>query len=253
MKTVEFFLNEQKTHLKFHINRPKALNAINFEVMDDLNELMDLAEALSLQVFELQTHSIGYIASGGDLKEFSSLYTEQEGLEMAQKMAKILNRIENLPCLTVATINGKAFGGGCEFLLAFDLLYATEKAQLGFTQIKFGLPPGWNGMFRLVNKIGYQRALHILLNAKILNGKEAKSLGIIAELFDDEAGISHQIEHFKTIPLAVLKRIKENAALIKNKDYSSTELKKLELQNFAKAWGAKEHHEAVEQFFKSRT
>ncbi len=251
MKTVHFFLNEQKSQLKFYLFRTKSLNAINFEVMSDLEEMLNLAETLPLKVFELQTNENGYVASGGDLKEFSSLLSEEQGFEMANKMASILNRIENLNCLTVASVNGAAFGGGCELLLAFDLLYATEKAQLGFTQIKFALPPGWNGMSRLINRIGYHKSLHVLLNGKILKADEAKQLGIITELFDSEALIDEQIQYFTSIPNEVIFSIRENARLFKNHS-NQDELKKEELKRFAKAWGSEEHHNAVERFFKSR-
>jgi len=251
MNTIHFLLNEQKTHLKFYINRSKALNAINFEVMDDLEKTLDLAERLPLKVLELQTNENGYVASGGDLKEFSALVSEQQGFEMANRMAAILNRIEKLNCITVASVTGTAFGGGCELLLAFDLLYATEKANLGFTQIKFALPPGWNGMSRLINRIGYHKSLHVLLNGKLLKAEEAKQLGIITELFDSANQIDEQIQYFESIPDEVIYSIKQNARLFK--DHSNQEeLKKEELNHFAKAWASMEHHNAVERFFKSR-
>jgi len=251
MNTIHFLLNEQKTHLKFNIHRAKALNAINFEVMSDLEEVLDIAESLPLNVFELQTNENGYVASGGDLKEFSALISEDQGFEMANRMAAILNRIENLNCITVASVTGTAFGGGCELVLAFDLVYATEDAKLGFTQIKFGLPPGWNGMARLINRIGYHKSLHVLLNGKLIKAVEAKQLGIITELFDSIDQIDKQINYFEKIPLAVIHSIKHNALLYKNHS-NQDELKKEELRRFARAWASDEHYNAVDLFFKSR-
>jgi len=251
MNTIHFLLNEQKTHLKFYIHRAKALNAINFEVMSDLEEVLDIAESLPLNVFELQTNENGYVASGGDLKEFSALISEDQGFEMANRMAAILNRIENLNCITVASVTGTAFGGGCELVLAFDLVYATEDAKLGFTQIKFGLPPGWNGMARLINRIGYHKSLHVLLNGKLIKAVEAKQLGIITELFDSIDQIDKQINYFEKIPLVVIHSIKHNALLYKNHS-NQDELKKEELRRFARAWASDEHYNAVDLFFKSR-
>lgn len=251
MKTVHYFLNDQKTHLKCYIDRAKSLNAINFDVMSDFEQILDHAEELTLNVFELQTNPNGYVASGGDLKEFLKLYSENEGLEMAKRMANILNRIENLNCITIANVDGKAFGGGSELLLAFDLLYATDKAQLGFTQIKFGLPPGWNGMSRLVNRVGYHKSLHLLLNGSLLKAEQAKELGIVTELFESLEKVNEQILLINSIPKEVLNSIKKNAQLFKN-SLNQEELKREELLQFAKAWGSDEHHNAVEQFFKSK-
>lgn len=130
------------------INRPDAGNAINFEVMDALDELsQQIAEDESIRVFILSGVGHKFFASGGDIKEFSVLRTEADAAKMSKKMGRILERIETADCWTIACINGDAYGGGCETMLAFDFRVAVKHARFGFTQTRFYLPPGWGGAY----------------------------------------------------------------------------------------------------------
>ena len=110
--------------------------------------------------------------SGGDLQEFHTIKTSEEARPMAQKMLNILERIEKLPCWTIACINGPAYGG-CETILAFDFRIASSEATFGFTQGKFYLPPGWGGLTRLIERVGRSTALRWLAEAKNIDAHTA--------------------------------------------------------------------------------
>ncbi|MGK7370801.1 MAG: enoyl-CoA hydratase/isomerase family protein, partial [Candidatus Halalkalibacterium sp. M3_1C_030] len=146
---------EEKKHTYWAaINRPDSRNALNFAVMDALEETLDRIESdNSVRAFVLSGTRDHFI-SGGDLKEFHTIKTAEEAKPMAKRMLSLFKRIEKLPCWTIACINGAAYGGGWETMLAFDFRIASNKATFGFTQGKFYLPPGWGGLTRLVEKVG---------------------------------------------------------------------------------------------------
>lgn len=248
MRTITFSFHHNDSHLRFCINRPNALNAINFDVMNELDELLTSIESKPLKVVELYTPANGYLASGGDIKAFSELHSFDEGFGMATKMADILNRFEQLEAITIVNLTGTAFGGGCEFMLAFDLIYSTPIAQLGFTQANFNLPPGWNGSARLVNKIGMDKSLDILLHKRILSAEQAFHIGIISRLFDSSETLQHEINTILNLDLEVLHSIKKSLQLYKNPSKVDLNLKQEELRIFAKAWEKQIHHDAVDRF-----
>ncbi|MEX2435424.1 MAG: enoyl-CoA hydratase/isomerase family protein, partial [Balneolaceae bacterium] len=106
------------------IERPKALNAINFDIMAKLEEILDeLEQDPELRLFILTGSGKSFI-SGGDLREFHGI-TDAEGAKvMSGRMIAILNRIEQLPCWTLAAVNGVTYGGGWETMLSFDFRIA---------------------------------------------------------------------------------------------------------------------------------
>ena len=96
--------------------------------------------------------------------------------------SKALNRLAHLPCLTIAAMEGPARGGGCEVALACDWRVTADDADLGFVQIRLGLTTGWGGAARLIQLVGYSRALDLLLLGRILSAPEAHWLGIVTLL-----------------------------------------------------------------------
>nr|NIR88008.1 enoyl-CoA hydratase/isomerase family protein [Candidatus Bathyarchaeota archaeon]NIT60327.1 enoyl-CoA hydratase/isomerase family protein [Fodinibius sp.]NIV15058.1 enoyl-CoA hydratase/isomerase family protein [Fodinibius sp.]NIY28909.1 enoyl-CoA hydratase/isomerase family protein [Fodinibius sp.] len=180
---------EQKNHVcRAIINRPKSHNAINFGVMDELEDLLDeLEQDSTIRCFILSGSGKETFVSGGDLREFHTIKTAEDAKPMARRMLAILKRIEKLPCWTIAAINGAAYGGGCEMMLAFDFRMATPHATFGFTQGKFYLPPGWGGLTRLVEKVGRSTALLWLAEAKVIDAQTAQRHNLI----DDITGSSN--------------------------------------------------------------
>lgn len=246
MKFNYFLIRSTDSHFYCSINRAKTLNAINFDVMDELELILNQVENSSISIFEFGTNETNYFASGGDLNAFSTLFSEDEGYQMAKRMAHLLNRIEQLPCLTIASVLGKAFGGGFELALAFDLVYGNPQTLIGFTQAKFGLIPGWNGMYRLINRVGYSKALHLLSSSALINAKEAQNLGLIDTFFETKQDYEAQIKQLLSLPLEFILSLKKSAKL-----YQSTlfiQAKEKELQLFAQTWGSQNHHKLVRLF-----
>lgn len=232
------------------INRPDALNALNFEVMDRMAEMIGEIETDDdIRVFILEGSGQRYFASGGDLREFSSLKTSEEGREMAAKMGRILQRIEDVPCWTIACLNGDAYGGGSELSLAFDFRIAAEHSQFHFNQSQFYLTPGWGGLTRLVERVGRSCALEWLATGRPVTAREALVTGLINHSFSGDQ-LEREVQRLSELMARndrhLIRALKEGAE--RAIQIERSESLEAELEAFARLWGSSEHHNRVEQF-----
>lgn len=247
MSTVKI---EQKNHIcQATINRPKSHNAINFAVMDELENLLDkLEQDATVRCFMLSGSGQKTFVSGGDLREFHTIKTAEEAKPMARRMLDILKRIEQLPCWTIAAINGAAYGGGCEMMLAFDFRMAAPRATFGFTQGKFYLPPGWGGLTRLVEKVGRSTALLWLAEAKVIDAQTALRHNLIDHITESsnwEDEIRERAKNLTNNDRPFIKNLKEGAMRITQARWEAIEA---ELDSFAQFWESDLHEERVEKF-----
>lgn len=241
---------EPKGHIcRATIDRPKSRNAINFQVMKELEELLDELESnQQTRCFILTGAGQQTFISGGDLREFHTIKTAEEAKPMAKRMLSILKRIEELPCWTIAAVNGAAYGGGCEIMLAFDFRIASEEAVFGFTQGKFYLPPGWGGLTRLVEKVGRSTALRWLAEAKIVGTEEALEQNLIDRTVEEgqlqkqslhwARDLSHNDRDF-------IKNLKRGAMQLTKARWEAIDA---ELDSFAEFWESDLHEQRVEKF-----
>lgn len=233
---------------KATVHRPEAHNAINFEVMDAFESLLSELEGDSeIRCLILQGNREAFI-SGGDLQEFHTIKTAEEAKPMAKRMLSILQRVERLPCWTIACINGSAYGGGCEIMLAFDFRIASEEATFGFTQGKFYLPPGWGGLTRLVERVGRSTALRWLAEAAVIDAETALNHRLIDRL---EPADQLQKETQKWAK-ALCHNGRDYIKTLKKGGLSLTEARwkaiEKELEPFAQFWEDERHHQRVEKF-----
>jgi len=236
------------------INRPEAYNAINYEVMEGLEKVCDRIEQNEeIRVFVLTGTGNRYFSAGGDLKEFSKLKTEHDARKMSMRMGEILRRIESANCWTIALINGDAYGGGCELILAFDFRISVKHARFGFTQGKFYLPPGWGGLTRLIERCGRSTVLFWL-------GTQAKvdtESALIAGLIDMVEVSSHLEEHITDIAgklsdndRKMIRTLKEGVTYAQK--HPHRESINNERTEFARHWASDEHHKRVDAFLKRK-
>ncbi|NGP77625.1 enoyl-CoA hydratase/isomerase family protein [Balneolaceae bacterium YR4-1] len=240
---------EQRDHtLWAAINRPESRNALNFALMDALENTIDRLESdASIRTFVL-SGTDGHFISGGDLREFHTIKTAEEAKPMAKRMLSLFKRIEQLPCWTIACINGAAYGGGWETMLAFDFRIASEDAVIGFTQGKFYLPPGWGGLTRLVEIVGRSTALKWLAETAVIEADTALShklinrVSIENELIDNTWQWAEELSHNDR---DFIKTLKEGALRITEARWKAIHE---ELDSFSKFWEDKRHHQRVEKF-----
>jgi len=164
------------------LNRPKFLNALNTEV---LNELFHAAEAVEknddIRVLILTGSGDKAFAAGADINELAELSALQ-GKFFVANGHKTMARFQSLPIPVIAAVNGFALGGGLELALSCDFIYASENAKFGLPEITLGLIPGFGGTQRLSRIIGKNMAKEMIFTGKMITAAEALGLGIVNQV-----------------------------------------------------------------------
>ena len=177
---LDFEINENIALLS--INRPKALNAINVEVLSELGAAVEtLAGEQDVRAMILTGAGDRSFVAGADIAQMSD-YSEAEAKTFASQGHHVLAAIEALPFPVIAAVNGFALGGGCELALACDLILASENAKFGQPEVKLGLIPGMGGCIRLPRKIGHAAACEWIFSAQVYDAQQAKDVGLVREV-----------------------------------------------------------------------
>jgi len=170
--------------LKF--NRPKALNAINPDVLEEVRAVLDQVERdESIKVLVLTGEGDRAFVAGADIAHMSQL-TPLEMRHFSRTGQELLFKLENLSIPVIASVNGFALGGGLEIAMACDFIYASEKAKFGQPEINLGLIPGFGGTQRLPRLIGKSRAKEICMTGDMIGAREALDIGLINKVFPPE-------------------------------------------------------------------
>ena len=165
--------------LTARISRPKALNALNAEVFQELDELIqDVYNKSEVKGLLLTGDGDKAFVAGADIKELAVL-SQQQALELAKKGQSLFKKIEDCPKPVIAAINGFALGGGCELAMACHIRLATENAKFGQPEINLGIIPGYGGTQRLTQLVGRGKTLELLLTGDMISAQEAKALGLV--------------------------------------------------------------------------
>ena len=161
------------------INRPKVLNALNAQTLDEMRRAVLAARADdAIRVLVITGAGEKSFIAGADINELA-LQTPTSGREHARSGQHILDLIENLGKPVIAAINGFALGGGCELAMACTIRIAADTARLGQPEINLGIIPGYAGTQRLARLIGRGRALELLLTGDHVTAAEAHRLGLV--------------------------------------------------------------------------
>lgn len=164
-------------------NRPKALNALNNALFDELDLALDQVMAnQDIKVLILTGNSDKSFVAGADISELVKMNPLQ-GKYFSRKGQKVFSKIEVLPIPAIAAVNGFALGGGLEAAMGCDFIYASERALFGLPEINLGLIPGFGGTQRLARLIGPNKAKELVFTGKNISAKEAFELGIVNKIF----------------------------------------------------------------------
>jgi enoyl-CoA hydratase len=162
------------------IERERAGNSIDRATASELERVVaGLSNDPELVMVVVTGAGKRFFCTGGDVKDYRALRTEQSVRSLSLLMQRTLDALEGLPALTVAAINGTALGGGLELALACDVRIADEGCELSLPQARLGVIPGWGGTHRLVRTIGRSRALELLATGRAVPAREALSMGLV--------------------------------------------------------------------------
>lgn len=183
---MEFVTYEQEGFTgKLTINRPKALNALNSQVLDDINEAIDGIDLNSTRVLIITGAGDKSFVAGADIGEMSGL-TKAEGQAFGKKGNDLFRKIETLPIPVIAAVNGYALGGGCEISMACDIRIASENAVFGQPETGLGITPGFGGTQRLARLVGMGMAKQMIYTARNIHADEALRIGLVNAVYAPE-------------------------------------------------------------------
>lgn len=188
------------------INRPKALNALNTEVLKLLNKVMDDVDIEKTRALILTGNGLKSFVAGADISEMS-LLTKVDGENFGKIGNDVFRKIETFPIPVIAAVNGFALGGGCELSLSCDIRICSENALFGQPEASLGITPGFGGTQRLARVIGVGKAKEMIYTASNIKAEEAYRIGLVnkvcsaEDLLEEAKKIAKKIA--KNAPIAV--------------------------------------------------
>ena len=186
-----FVLYEQKGAIGvITINRPEALNALNSQVLDDLEATFKGVNLDEVRCLVLTGAGEKSFVAGADIGEMSTL-TKREGEAFGKKGNDVFRMIETFPIPVIAAVNGFALGGGCEISMSCDIRLCSDNAMFGQPEVGLGITPGFGGTQRLARLVGQGMAKQLIYTAKNIKAAEALRIGLVNQVVSaetDEAG-----------------------------------------------------------------
>lgn len=232
------------------IDRPKALNALNLEVLTELKSELSKLKNISVVIFTGGGEKA--FVAGADIAAMSAMKPE-EAKKFSEFGQSVIQFIEEAPFISIAAVNGFALGGGLELALACDLIYASTSAKFGLPETNLGIIPGFGGTVNLIPRAGYARAMEMILTGRMISAEEAKTFGIALELFQP----ADLIPKVNEIAEKLSKKGKQSLLcakyLVKANAFSEKEAAiKAERDGFARLFDSGEPKEGMTAFLEKR-
>ncbi|XP_050184841.1 methylglutaconyl-CoA hydratase, mitochondrial [Myiozetetes cayanensis] len=186
---VRYLDDEHKGIVVLGLNRSHAKNALSKNLVKMMSKAVDaLKSDKKVRTVIFRSEVPGIFCAGADLKERAKMHSSEVSSFVSRARATI-NELANLPVPTIAAIDGTALGGGLELALACDIRVAASSAKMGLVETKLAIIPGAGGTQRLPRTIGVSLAKELIFSARVVDGEEAKSIGLISHVVEqNEAG-----------------------------------------------------------------
>jgi len=163
------------------MNRPKAMNALNTETLQELDKAFThLGESDQVKVIIITGEGKAFVA-GADIAEMKDMSGDQAG-EFSKSGQKVFDLIAKTEKPVIAAVNGFALGGGCELALACDIRIASDKAKLGQPEVNLGVIPGFGGTQRLSRLVGMAKAKEMIFTGDMVDAQTALSIGLVNQV-----------------------------------------------------------------------
>ncbi|EUB84612.1 MULTISPECIES: enoyl-CoA hydratase [Pseudomonas] len=232
------------------LNRPQALNALNAQLVSEVNHALDGLEADANIGCIVITGSKKAFAAGADIKEMAELTYPQIYMD---DLFSDSDRVANRRKPIIAAVNGFALGGGCELALMCDFILAGDNAKFGQPEINLGVLPGMGGTQRLTRAVGKAKAMEMCLSGRMIDAVEAERCGIVArivpsdELLDEALKVAAVIAS-KSLPIAMMIKESVNRAF----EVNLTEGVRFERRVFHAAFATQDQKEGMAAFVAKR-
>jgi enoyl-CoA hydratase len=235
------------------INRPKKLNALNIETIDELHEAFKmLDENNSVKTIIVTGSGEKAFVAGADISEFAH-FSVEEGEHLARNGQKVLfDYVQNLSTPVIAAVNGFALGGGLELAMASHFRIASDNAKMGLPEVSLGVIPGYGGTQRLAQLVGKGRAMELVMTAGMIGAEDAKNYGLVnyvttqEELLPLAQKLASKIGRNSSVAIAsAIKAINDNY----NDGINGYET---EISEFGKCFGTEDFKEGTTAFLEKR-
>ena len=190
---MEFVLYEQKGSIAtITINREKALNALNSQVLDELNAALDAVDLETVRALILTGAGEKSFVAGADIGEMSTL-TKAEGEAFGKKGNDVFRKLETFPIPVIAAVNGFALGGGCEISMSCDIRICSDNAVFGQPEVGLGITPGFGGTQRLARLVSPGMAKQLIYTARNIKAAEAYRIGLVNQVVSAEVNEAGEV------------------------------------------------------------
>ncbi len=235
------------------ISRPKQMNALNSQVLDELYEVfVKIREDDDIRAVIMTGEGRAFVA-GADIAQMAEL-DAVEGRDFARRGHLVMNLIENVEKPVIAAVNGFALGGGCELAMACDIRIASTKAKFGQPEVGLGIIPGFGGNLRLPRLVGRGMAKYLIFSGDVIDAEEAARIRLVEKVVEPEQLMDEAIKVANMIidkaPIAI--RLAKD---VTNNGYD-TDLKSgsaYEVNAFGVLFGSEDMREGTKAFLEKRS
>jgi enoyl-CoA hydratase len=235
------------------LDRPKALNALNKQVLSEMSDAIgQVAANKALRALIVTGAGEKAFVAGADIAEMAN-FSNAEAMAFGELGHRVLDSLEALHIPVIAAVNGFALGGGTELALACDFIYASERAKFGLPEVTLAVIPGFGGTQRLTRVVGRARAKEMIFTGDMIDAVKAKEIGLALDVLPAAELLIHCKKVAATIakrgPLAVAqaKRVIDAGADLQLKDANA-----IERDGFARLFGTADQKEGMAAFVAKR-
>ncbi|MBP2073355.1 short-chain-enoyl-CoA hydratase [Thermoanaerobacterium butyriciformans] len=236
------------------INRPKSLNALNYETLKELDSALDKAEDdKDVKVVIITGSGEKAFVAGADIAEMKNM-TPLEAKKFSEYGQSVFRKIETLSKPVIAAVNGFALGGGCELSMACDIRIASKNAKFGQPEVGLGIIPGFSGTQRLPRIIGTSKAKELIFTGEMINSDEAYRIGLISKIVE----LSDLIEESKKLAKTIMSKSQIAISLAKEAINKGMETdidtgNTIEAEKFSLCFTTEDQKEGMNAFSEKRT
>jgi len=211
---MDYILYEQKgAYGVITINREKALNALNSQVLDELSATLDAVNLEEVRALVLTGAGEKSFVAGADIGEMSTL-TKAEGEAFGKKGNDVFRKLETFPVPVIAAINGFALGGGCEISMSCDIRICSDNAIFGQPEVGLGITPGFGGTQRLARLVGAGMAKQMIYTARNIKAADAYRIGLVNDVYSAEVDAEgNVVKSAKEVLLAAAEKMAAGIAM----------------------------------------
>ncbi len=176
------------------LNRPQKLNALNFQLLKELESaLKEIYTNTLIKALIITGDGEKAFAAGADIAELHE-NDKAHGTMFSEYGSYVFRMIEQLEIPSIAAINGFALGGGCELALSCDIRFASENAKLGQPEVNLGIIPGYGGTQRLTHLVGSAKSMELILSGDVIDASEAEKIGLVNKVYSPDNLLQESID-----------------------------------------------------------